>query len=88
MDIYIIGGAWITPNGYGVMGDGKCPVLGTGSPVLPPDKDLFPRQHPRFGRFDMYTRLGCSAVALTLKDAGIREGGASEPIGMVVSSLW
>jgi len=88
VDIYITGGAWITPNGYGVMGDGKYPVLGTGSPVLPPDRDLFPRPHPRFGRFDMYTRLGCSAVALTLKDAGVREGGVSEPIGMVVSSLY
>lgn len=88
MDIWITGGAWITPHGYGVMGDGKCPVLGTGSPVLPPDRDLFPRPLPRYGRFDMYTRLGCSAVALTLKDAGIREGGTSEPIGMVVSSLY
>ena len=88
MDIWITGGAWITPHGYGIMGDGKRPVLGTGSPVLPPDRELFPRPHPRFGRFDMYTRLGCSAVALTLKDAGVKDGEVCEPIGMVVSSLY
>ena len=88
MDIWITGGAWITPHGFGCMGEGKRPVLGTGSPVLPPDRELFPRPHPRFGRFDMYTRLGCSAVALTLKDAGVKDGEVCEPIGMVVSSLY
>lgn len=88
MDIRITGGAWITPHGYGVMSEEKSPVLGAGTPVLPPDSGLFPRPHPRIGRFDKFTRLGCLAIALALKDAGIREGEASEPIGMVVSSLY
>lgn len=88
MDIWITGGAWITPHGYGCMGEGKMPVLGTGTPVLPPDRGLFPHPLPRYGRFDMYTRLGCAAAALTLKDAGLREGEGAEPIGMVVSSIY
>ena len=88
MDIWITGGAWITPNGYGSMGEGKVPVLGSGSPVMPPDSDLFPHPHPRYGRFDMYTKLGCSAVALAMKNAGYKEGAGDEPVGMVVSTIY
>lgn len=88
MDIWVTGGAWVTPGGYGCMGEGKVPVLSPGSPVMPSDIGLFPRPVQRYGRFDMYTRLGCAAVALTLKDAGFREGEVSEPIGMVVSTSY
>jgi hypothetical protein len=88
MDIYITGGAWITANGYGRLSEGKKAILSPGPPVMPSGKDVFSRPLQRYGRFDTYTKLGCAAAALTLKDAGLEQGSSADNIGMVVSTLY
>jgi 3-oxoacyl-(acyl-carrier-protein) synthase len=56
---------------------------------LPPSKEVFPRPHKRYGRFDTYTKLGCAAIALTLKDAGVNECEEEfDGSGIVVSSFY
>lgn len=87
MDIWITGGAWISAGGYGRLSEGRKPLLPPGPAVIPPAKEVFTRPHPRYGRFDRFTTLGCAGVALTLKDAGFEEG-FSEPVGMVVSTTY
>lgn len=89
MDIWITGGGWVTARGYGRMSDGGSPVLSPGLPVIPLAREVFNRPLSRYGRFDTFTRMGCAAAALTLKDAGLEEEeGHIESIGMVVSSLY
>lgn len=84
MDLWVTGGAWISAGGYGLMSEGAGVELASGPAVMPPAKDVFSSPHSRYGRFDDYTKLGCAAVSLTLKDAA-PEG--AEGMGMIVSTL-
>lgn len=88
MDIWITGGGWVSADGWGLMNEGTVPIFSQGVPLLPPARDLFTKPHQRYGRFDTYTKLGCAAVALTLKDANIKDNERSEPIGLVVSTVY
>lgn len=88
MAINIIGGGWVTAKDYGRIGDGTRPVLRAGAPKLPSAKELFSPLPPRFRRFDPFTRLGLSAIALALKDAGLSDCEHSRPIGIVISSVY
>lgn len=89
MEISITGGGWITSKGYGCMRDGVLPSFAPGDPLMPSANQVFTRPHKRYGRFDRYTKLGCAAVALTLKDAGLNEAEEEfDPTGMVVSSFY
>ncbi len=101
----VTGGGWITTDGYGRLSrvhpdaPGKVhkdaphlsPVLRPGKAVIPPRGDVFDRPLRRWGRFDAYTRLGCAAIALSLRDAGLgiaAEDTRKHPIGIVSSSRW
>ncbi|HNY26929.1 MAG TPA: beta-ketoacyl synthase N-terminal-like domain-containing protein [Candidatus Sumerlaeota bacterium] len=86
MKLTLTGGAWITAGGRGLLSDGSKPLLAPGEPLLPRGKDLFDPPLARYGRFDRYTRLGCAAVALALRDAGLAETGRKRPIGIVSAS--
>ncbi len=86
MKLTLAGGAWITAGGMGLLSDGSKPILTPGEPVLPRGKDLFDPPLARYGRFDRYTRLGCAAVALALRDGGMAESGRKRPIGIVSAS--
>ncbi len=83
-----IGGGWVTAENYGQMRNGTRPVLHPGTPKLPPAQDLFSPLPARFRRFDLFTQLGLSAIALALKDAGIAESEHSRSIGIVISSVY
>ncbi len=88
MTIYVLGGGWITAAGYGQMQDGTRPVIGEGPPQLPPTETLFPNLPPRFRRFDMFTRLGLSAIALAIHDSGLVDAKIPRPVGIVISSMY
>jgi 3-oxoacyl-[acyl-carrier-protein] synthase II len=57
-------------------------------PVIPEYKELFKEPLTRYGRFDKYTKIGCSAVALALKDAELNSTDKKRPIGLIISSVY
>ena len=63
-------------------------MLGPGKAIIPARKEVFDRPLPRYGRFDDYTKLGCAAVALALRDAGLDRATDNRRIGIVSSSVW
>jgi 3-oxoacyl-(acyl-carrier-protein) synthase len=86
MELYLIGGSWITDKGFGTMRDGSLLKPGTGEPILPDSKKLFLNPLTRYGRFDRYTKLGCAGVALALKEAGLDDCKEKKSIGIVIST--
>ena len=87
-NLKLTGGAWITPGGSGRLSEDKEVALGSGEPIIPPPAETFSRAHPRYGRFDTFTRLGFAAAAMTLTDAGFDEEKDAEKTGMVISSRY
>ena len=69
MNINIIGGGWVTASNFGQLQDGNMPTPSQGQPLVPPAKDIFSQPLTRYGRFDTYTKLGCAAIALAIRDA-------------------
>lgn len=74
--------------GHGRLRDGAIPVFGAGKVAIPARRDVFDRPLARYGRFDQYTKLGCAAVALALRDAGLDDARNKSTMGMVTSSTW
>jgi 3-oxoacyl-[acyl-carrier-protein] synthase II len=88
MHINILGGGWVTANGFGMMDKGDAFSAGEGAPVIPAAKEIFTQQLTRYGRFDTYTKLGCAAIALALKDAGLDQTDQKRHIGVIVSTVY
>jgi 3-oxoacyl-[acyl-carrier-protein] synthase II len=63
-------------------------MLPLGDPVIPKGKEIFERPLSRYGRFDRYTKMGCAAVALALRDAGLDRAAHKRNIGIVSSSIF
>jgi 3-oxoacyl-(acyl-carrier-protein) synthase len=57
-------------------------------PLIPNYSDLFTEPLQRYGRFDNYTKIGCSAVALALKDAGLYSTDKKRSFGLIISSVY
>ena len=88
MEFFIRGGGWVTASGYGRMKNGQAPELVPGEPVLPKSREIFEQPLSRYGRFDRYTKMGCAAVALALKDASLKTVPPDGPVvGLVCSSI-
>lgn len=86
MDINVIGGGWVTAADFGRMTDRTGPVLAAGNPVVPPAASIYTHPPVRYRRFDAYARVGCAAIALALKDAGLDHGAAPTPIGIIAAT--
>ncbi|MBE9503244.1 MAG: hypothetical protein IME96_03630 [Proteobacteria bacterium] len=87
MELWISGGAWITSEGYGTLSEEREINIGEGEPVIPEAKELFDEPLQRYGRFDSFTRLGCAATALALRDADMAEKQRKDDTtGMIISS--
>lgn len=56
-------------------------------PAIDP-ADMFKRPYPNFRRMDEYSRLGLTAVALALTDAGLAEWTRKRDIGIIASSFY
>jgi 3-oxoacyl-[acyl-carrier-protein] synthase II len=50
-------------------------------------KDAFDAPYPHFGRLDRYSRLGLSAIAFALKDAGLYRWTHPRPISIIASTI-
>ncbi len=88
ISVGVTGGGWIAAEGFGRLRDGTIPTFGPGKAVVPARRGIFDRPLPRYGRFDDYTKLGCSAIALALHDAGLDGADEDRAIGIVSSSVW
>ena len=88
MELTILGGGWVTAAGYGLLSEVKGDLFMPGEPMIPPAKAIFAQPLVRYGRFDDYTRLGCAAIALALKDAHLEEATEKRPLGVVVSTIY
>jgi 3-oxoacyl-[acyl-carrier-protein] synthase II len=88
MGIHVIGGGWVTASGYGRIGDGTRPVLTAGVPAVPPPGEIFVEPPLRFRRFDSYCRIGCAAIALALRDAGMDRAEGARPVGIVAATRY
>lgn len=75
-------------DGWGYLRGGSRPSPTRGKPMIPKASDIFDQAPQRYGRFDKYTRLGCAALALALRDAAIDCGNEQRSIGIVTSSKW
>jgi len=88
ISVAVTGGSWITAEGSGRLRDGSEPALIAGRALVPDRREVFDSPPVRYGRFDYYTKLGCSAVAFALGDAGLDDASEKRPIGIVTSSVF
>jgi len=96
LNLWVTGGGYVTAGGYGRRSEGKLvsrfaggsAMLPLGDPVIPKGKEIFERPLSRYGRFDRYTKMGCAAVALALRDAGLDRATHKRNIGVVSSSVF
>jgi len=63
-----------------VMTDGQLPHVTPGS--------AFDKPYPPFRRMDEYSRLGLTAIAYALKDAGLNEWAEKRNIGIIASTVY
>ncbi|MCF8068345.1 MAG: hypothetical protein K9L30_07150 [Desulfobacterales bacterium] len=86
MNINVTGGGFVTISGWGKLGDKVSLHEQNGTVSLPEPKLIFPEIPKRWGRFDNFTRMGCTAAALALQDASYHKN--SMTCGMVISTLY
>ncbi len=88
MDADITGIGWVTAAG---MGHGKKHQIfampGGQLPEINP-ADMFKKPYPNFRRMDKYSRLGLTAIALALIDAGLSEWTHERDIGIIASTFY
>jgi len=84
----ITGIGWVTTAGMGCgkdhdRFDTPCGPL----PEIAP-ADVFDKPYPHFGRMDKYSRIGLTAIAFALKDAGLAEWKVKRNIGIIASTVY
>ncbi|MCP4366751.1 MAG: beta-ketoacyl synthase, partial [Deltaproteobacteria bacterium] len=88
MIFYITGIGWVTAAGVGrgrnfsnfSMPKGRLPKLTS--------TDVFNKPYKHFGRMDKYSRLGLSAIAFAIKDAGLEKWEKKRHIGIIASTVY
>ncbi len=86
MKYFLSGGSWISAAGYGTLQSGDAPLFPPGEMQLPPADQIFHTPLRRYGRFDLFTRLGCAAVGLALIDADAATPEGKRDIGIVMAT--
>ncbi len=88
MRAVIQGLGWITAAGLGRGGTGGDFAMPAGP--LPPiaRKDVSEEPFPRFGRLDEFSRLGLSAIALALRDAGLDQWREKRKVGLIAATAY
>ena len=86
--INITGIGWVTAAGIGRGREHQGFAMPQGPlPEINP-ADMFKKPYPNFRRMDPYSRLGLTAIALALIDAGLAEWTRERDIGMVASTFY
>jgi 3-oxoacyl-[acyl-carrier-protein] synthase II len=88
MSAEITGIGWVTAAGMGRGREHQRFAMPRGQlPEINP-ADMFKRPYPNFRRMDEYSRLGLTATALALIDAGLSEWTRERDIGMIASTFY
>jgi 3-oxoacyl-[acyl-carrier-protein] synthase II len=88
MGAEITGIGWVTAAGMGRAREHQSFAMPRGQlPEINP-ADMFKKPYPNFRRMDEYSRLGLTAVALTLIDAGLSEWTRERDIGIIASTFY
>lgn len=87
MKAFITGIGWVTATNMGCGRDNNRFELKAGKLPDIARKDVFDVPYPHFGRLDRYSRLGLSAIAFALKDAGLDRWTRKRPIGIIASTV-
>ena len=88
MNVTVQGIGWVTPSGVGQGGTKETFCLTGGRLPKLKSKHFLKEVHPRFGRFDHYTKAGFGAIALALQNAGLDQWDKKRPIGLVVGTRY
>jgi 3-oxoacyl-[acyl-carrier-protein] synthase II len=70
------------------MTDGTKPIMAAGDPLIPPVEEIYVNPPVRYRRFDSYCQIGCAAIALALKDAGMDRAERTRPTGIIASTRY
>jgi 3-oxoacyl-[acyl-carrier-protein] synthase II len=88
MGAEITGIGWVTAAGMGRAGEHERFAMPRGQlPEINP-ADMFKKPYPNFRRMDEYSRLGLTATALALIDAGLSEWTRQRDIGIIASTFY
>ena len=87
MKAFITGIGWVTATNMGCGRDNNRFELKAGKLPDITRKDVFDAPYPHFGRLDRYSRLGLSAIAFALKDAGLDRWIHPRPISIIASTV-
>jgi len=86
--IHITGIGWVTAAGLGRGREHRGFAMPQGQlPEINP-ADMFKKPYPNFRRMDAYSRLGLTATALALIDAGLAEWTRERDIGIIASTFY
>lgn len=83
---YCLGGGWISGLGNGVSGTKPQFSNESASFAYPELEEYLPELPPRFGRFDVYTKVTFATAVLALKDAGLLQREGKKRIGILLGS--
>ena len=88
MAAHITGIGWVTAAGMGCGRDHERFTMPDGHlPDIDPS-GMFQKPYPNFRRMDAYSRLGLTAVAFALNDAGLAAYTVERPIGIIASTVY
>ena len=87
MKAVITGSGWVTPTSMGCGRNHDSFEWRWGELPEITRKAVFEEPYPHFGRLDRYSRLGVSAIAFALKDAGLNRWTQKRDIGIIASTL-
>ena len=88
LSVHITGIGWVTAASMGCGRDHENFSMPWGPlPRINPS-DMFQEPYPNFRRMDEYSRLGLTAIALALTDAGLSEWTRERGIGIIASTVY
>ncbi len=84
--IYCLGSGWISAFGNGIYGSKPRFSNENAHFEYPKLEEYIEELPPRFGRFDVYTKVTFATAVLALKDAGLIQREGKKNIGIVIGS--
>lgn len=86
MKTVVTGSGWVTPTTMGWVRNQDSFNWQKGELPEITRKVVFEKPYPHFGRLDRYSRLGLSAIAFALRDAGLYKWNQKRNIGIIAST--
>jgi 3-oxoacyl-[acyl-carrier-protein] synthase II len=86
--IHITGIGWVTAASMGCGRDHEIFSMPWGPLPDTYPSDMFKKPYPNFRRMDKYSRLGLTAIAFALIDAGLSEWTRERNIGIIASTVY